>query len=102
MLRKKNFKINYGYVFIAPFVIGFLLFGFYPVYNTLALSFTNTTLLTHKDDFVGLQNFDRLFPDNTFITAITNTWELWLMNFIPQLGFAMLLSVWFTNMRLED
>jgi cellobiose transport system permease protein len=101
MLRKTNFKINYGYVFIAPFVIGFLLFGLYPVYNTLALSFTNTTLLTHKDDFVGLTNFIRLFSDNTFIKAVTNTWQLWLMNFIPQLGVAILLAVWFTNVRLK-
>jgi ABC-type sugar transport system permease subunit len=101
MLRKINLKINYGYVFIAPFVIGFLLFGLYPVYNTLALSFTNTTLLTHKDDFVGLTNFIRLFSDNTFIKAVTNTWQLWLMNFIPQLGIAILLAVWFTNVRLK-
>jgi ABC-type sugar transport system permease subunit len=101
MLRKINFKINYGYVFIAPFVIGFLLFGLYPVYNTLALSFTNTTLLTHKNDFVGLTNFIRLFSDNTFIKAVTNTWQLWLMNFIPQLGIAILLAVWFTNVRLK-
>ena len=39
--------------------------------------------------------------DNTFITAVTNTWQLWLMNFIPQLGFAILLAVWFTNVRLK-
>ena len=101
MLRKKTFKLNYGYVFIAPFVIGFLLFGLYPVVNTLALSFTNTTMLTHKDDFVGLDNFIRLFSDNTFLTAVQNTWGLWLMNFIPQLGLGMLLAAWFTNVRLK-
>lgn len=101
MLRKKTFKLNYGYVFIAPFVIGFLLFGLYPVVNTLALSFTNTTMLTHKDDFVGLDNFIRLFSDNTFLTAVKNTWGLWLMNFIPQLGLGMLLAAWFTNVRLK-
>jgi ABC-type sugar transport system permease subunit len=101
MLRKKTFKLNYGYVFIAPFVIGFLLFGFYPVYNTLALSLTNTTMLTGKHDFVGLANFIRLFSDSTFFTAVTNTWELWLMNFIPQLGIAIFLAVWFTNVRLK-
>ncbi|MDO8969949.1 MAG: hypothetical protein Q7U74_04620, partial [Saprospiraceae bacterium] len=52
-------------------------------------------------DFVGLQNFQRLFADKTFPTAIKNTWELWLMNFIPQLGIALLLAVWFTNTRLK-
>ena len=40
-------KEYYGYLFIAPFVIGFLLFGLYPVYNTLALSFTDTTITVY-------------------------------------------------------
>jgi len=52
-------------------------------------------------DFIGLQNFKRLFADKTFLTAVKNTWELWLMNFIPQLGIAMLLAVWFTSTRLK-
>jgi ABC-type sugar transport system permease subunit len=94
-------KNTYGYFFIAPFVIGFLLFGLYPVYNTLSLSFTDTTLMKAHANFIGLANFKRLFADTTFSTAITNTWELWLMNFIPQLGIALLLSVWFTNTMLK-
>jgi len=96
--RRKKY---YGYLFIAPFVIGFLLFGLYPVYNTISLSFTDTTLMKAHGTFIGLRNFERLFADSTFMTAITNTWELWLMNFIPQIGIAMLLSVWFTNTRLK-
>ena len=94
-------KNAYGYFFIAPFIIGFLLFGLYPVYNTLSLSFTDTTLMKAHANFIGLANFKRLFADTTFSTAITNTWELWLMNFIPQLGIALLLSVWFTNTMLK-
>jgi ABC-type sugar transport system permease subunit len=94
-------KNTYGYFFIAPFIIGFLLFGLYPVYNTLSLSFTDTTLMKAHASFIGLANFKRLFADSTFFTAITNTWELWLMNFIPQLGIALLLSVWFTNTMLK-
>ncbi len=94
-------KNTYGYFFIAPFVIGFLLFGLYPVYNTLSLSFTDTTLMKAHANFIGLANFKRLFADSTFSTAITNTWELWLMNFVPQLGIALLLSVWFTNTMLK-
>ena len=101
MKRLRIRKEHYGYFFIAPFIIGFLLFGLYPVYNTLSLSLTNTTLMKMDADFVGLQNFKRLFADKTFITAVKNTWELWLMNFIPQLGIAMLLAVWFTSTRLK-
>lgn len=94
-------KNQYGYFFVAPFVIGFLIFGLYPLYNTIALSFTNTALMRGTSDFIGLENFKALFADRTFPTAIRNTWELWLMNFIPQLGIALLLAVWFTNTKLK-
>jgi len=94
-------KEHYGYLFIAPFVIAFLIFGLYPIYNTFYLSFTNTTLMTKNADFVGLENYQRLFADNTFMTAVKNTWVLWILNFIPQIGIAMLVSVWFTSSRLK-
>jgi multiple sugar transport system permease protein len=42
-----------------------------------------------------------LFEDDFFMTAVKNTWFLWILNFIPQLGIAMLLSVWFTSARLK-
>lgn len=94
-------KINYGYLFIAPFVIAFLIFGLYPVYNTFALSFTDTILMSRESSFIGLKNFERLFADNVFMNAVKNTWLLWILNFIPQIGIAMLLSVWFTSARLK-
>ncbi len=98
MTQKKNF---YGYMFIAPFVIGFLVFGLYPIYNTFSLSFTDYTLMARSGDFVGWKNFERLFADDFFVTAVKNTWLLWIVNFIPQIGIALLLSVWFTNTRLN-
>lgn len=101
-MRSASFKRNYyGYLFIAPFIIAFLIFGLYPVYNTVALSFTDTTILGKESNFIGLKNFERLFADKIFLTAIKNTWLIWLLNFIPQIGVAMLLSVWFTNARLK-
>jgi multiple sugar transport system permease protein len=94
-------KDYYGYLFIAPFIIGFLIFGLYPVYNTLALSFTDTTILAGGGEFIGFKNFERLFADDFFWTAIKNTWLIWILNFIPQIGIALLLSVWFTSTRLK-
>lgn len=97
-LSQRNY---YGYLFIAPFIIGFLVFGLYPVYNTLYLSFTDTTLMTREANFIGLQNFQRLFADDFFMKAVRNTWLIWGLNFIPQIGIALLLSVWFTSTRLK-
>jgi len=100
-MLKKIKHINYGYLFVAPFIIGFLIFGLYPVINTILLSFTNRTLMSSNYQYTGLRNFQLLFADKTFITAVKNTWVLWLMNFIPQIGVAFLLSIWFTNSRLK-
>ena len=98
---KKIRHDQYGYIFVAPFIIGFLVFGLYPVVNTIILSFTDRTLMSNSYSFIGLRNFQNLFADSTFITAITNTWALWMMNFIPQMAIAFLLAVWFTNTRLK-
>jgi ABC-type sugar transport system permease subunit len=101
-MNQGSFKRNYyGYLFIAPFVIAFLIFGLYPIYNTIALSFTDTTLMSKTSHFVGLKNFQRLFADSVFMKAVGNTWLLWILNFIPQIGIGMLLSIWFTNSRLR-
>ncbi len=101
-MRSIRFKRNFsGYLFILPFIIVFLIFGLYPIYHTISLSFTDATLMTKGYDFIGLKNFERLFADDMFITAVGNTWLLWLLNFIPQIGIALLISVWFTDTRLK-
>jgi len=95
---KKN---STGYLFLTPFIIGFLIFGLYPVINTLALSFTDTTLMSGTSHFIWFDNFKRLFADNVFMRAVGNTWLIWILNFIPQVGIALLLSVLFTSARLN-
>jgi ABC-type sugar transport system permease subunit len=35
------------------------------------------------------------------LTAVKTTWLIWILNFIPQIGIALLLSVWFTSTRLK-
>jgi ABC-type sugar transport system permease subunit len=93
---------HYAYLFISPFIIAFLIFGLYPLYNTFALSFTDTTLMNVSSaKYIGLDNFKRLFADDFFMKGVRNTWLLWLLNFTPQIGIALLLSAWFTNARLK-
>jgi multiple sugar transport system permease protein len=101
-MRSARLSTNsYGYLFIAPFIFGFLIFGLYPVYNTLALSLTDTTLMSREVNYIGLKNFERLFADDFFLKAVGNSWLIWTLNFIPQIGIALLLSAWFTNLRLK-
>lgn len=91
-----------GYIMISPFVVVFIVFSLYSVLNTIWLAFTDTQLLVPSSGkFVGMYNFQRLLKDRVFIKSIGNTWKIWLLNFIPQLGIAMLLSVWFTSSFLK-
>ncbi len=100
--KKFMWKKDYnGYLYIAPFIIGFLLFSLYPLYNTFYLSFTDTTLMSGKSNFIGLENFAKLLGDRSFKNAIKNTWLIWILNFIPQIGIAMIVSIWFTSTRLK-
>lgn len=103
--KRAHSKINknyYGYIFTAPFIIVYVTFSLYPLLYTFYLSLTNMTITGGSDyDFVGLANFRQLFEDDFFVKSVVNTWKIWLMNFIPQLGIAMLLSVWFMSERLK-
>jgi len=94
-------KDNTGYLFILPFVLIFLIFGLWPLINTFRLSFTDTMLMSRSYKYVGINNFFQIINDPNFIKAFKNTAYIWILNFIPQIGFALLISVWFTSKRLN-
>ena len=100
--KKFIWKKDYnGYLYITPFILGFLIFSLYPLYNTFYLSFTDTTMMSRQSEFIGFKNYERLLTDRSFQMAIKNTWLIWILNFIPQIGIAMLVSIWFTSTRLK-
>jgi multiple sugar transport system permease protein len=62
-------RARWGYVFIAPWIVGFLAFTALPMIATLAFTFTNINLgQTEPLKFVGLKNYENLFRDH-------QTWE---------------------------
>jgi ABC-type sugar transport system permease subunit len=56
---------NWGLFFLSPWMLGFLLFFFFPMLASLAFSFTNYHLTRSKGfgDFVGLENWGKMFAD---------------------------------------
>lgn len=92
---------KFGYYFVAPFFIVFIIFNLYPTLNTIYLSFHNIAGFQTEGTFVGLMNYTNLLKNSLFIQAVKNTLVLWTMNFIPQLFISMILAYWFTNARLK-
>lgn len=60
-IRRNNFV---GYLFISPWLIGFLLFSLIPIGASLVLAFTNYDLLRSDIDYIGVENFKRMFYDD--------------------------------------
>jgi multiple sugar transport system permease protein len=58
-------------------------------------------LMSRSFKYVGLKNFQIIFSDPSFKLAMKNTAFIWILNFIPQLGLALLFSVWFTSKRMN-
>ena len=69
-----------AYAFLAPNLLGFLIFTSIPVGASLFLSFVKWDLLT-PPTFIGFDNFIRLFQDENFWYYCWNT--LYLMLAIP-------------------
>ncbi|MCL1935682.1 MAG: sugar ABC transporter permease [Defluviitaleaceae bacterium] len=96
--NKKLVKDYWGYIFIAPFIIIFIIFALYPIANTFFLSFTNANIIHGMPgNIIGFNNFISLFNDPMFIRALQNTWLLWLGNFIPQMILALVLAAMFSS-----
>lgn len=99
--RMKNYN-NVGYLFVAPFVVVFLIFNVYPVLRTLYLSFTNTRIAGIGDaSFVGIDNYIRVVTDKFFWRALWNTIRIWGVNIVLQLGIAFLLMVIFSDIKYK-
>lgn len=101
MKGKKKRKIDRtGYVFIAPFLIVFLVFSIYPVIRTLYLSFTQYNGYG-TPEFIAFDNYKRLFQDSIFWSALGNTLKMWGINIVLQLGLAFLLTIIFADIKYK-
>lgn len=103
---KKTKKLSYarfGYYFSIPFAVAFLLFTLYPICYTVIIGFTDlkglgmTNFHFLADD--PLRNFKTVLTNPSFKQALSNTVVMWLLNFIPQISLALLLTAWFTDKR---
>ncbi|WP_373216430.1 carbohydrate ABC transporter permease [Ruminococcus sp. 5_1_39BFAA] len=89
-----------GYLFVAPFVIVFLVFSVYPVARTLYLSFNNYSGFGVPQP-VGIANYIRVFKDKFFWKALGNTVRIWGVNIVLQLGLAFLLTIVFSDIKYK-
>ncbi|HEX7587256.1 MAG TPA: sugar ABC transporter permease [Anaerolineae bacterium] len=63
----RQHEIRWGYLFLSPWIIGFLLFSLLPILMTIFLSFTDykgtTEFAPGNFNMIGLANYAHLFDD---------------------------------------
>lgn len=73
---KKKGRLNqdskWGYLMIAPTIIGLLVLNVYPFIDTIMLSFSSAEVFGGRQ-FVGLANYAKMFSDSEFWRATWNT-----------------------------
>lgn len=95
---------KWGYIFSIPFIAAFLIFSLYPTIYTFILGFTDCKGLGNNDWKIldePFNNFKMVLQNRSFKISLANTVKIWIMNFIPQITIALLLTAWFTSHHNE-
>lgn len=105
---KKKSKVaafnKWGYIFLIPFVVVYLIFQLVPLFNTIYNSFFEnyrSGLTQIGPNPVGIANFQTLFSTPDIWTYLKNTMIMWALGFVPQILVSLLLGAWFSDNRLR-
>jgi multiple sugar transport system permease protein len=88
----KRQRMILGYLFLAPTVIGLLIFVIGPMIGSFGLSFYKWNVF-RPPEFIGLDNFERLASDNRVIYSFRTTFLLMGMTVIGLEVLAMTLAL---------
>ena len=108
-MKKRKSKINYnkwGYRFIIPFVVVYVIFSLIPLLSTFYYSFFEYFykfggLVKVGPNFAFLDNYVTLFEEGKFFKYFGNTMIIWIFGFVPQIVVSLVLALWFTSTRLN-
>ena len=95
---------KWGYFFLIPFAVVFIIFQLIPLVSTIYNSLFENYMSGLKHigpNFVGLANFAKLFTGGDFMKYFKNTMIMWILGFVPQILVSLLLGAWFTDPSLR-
>ncbi len=88
-----------GYLFILPWIFGFIAFMVIPMFMSLYFSFTDYEMVSSAN-WIGLKNYIKIITnDSTFWNSIKITFFYTFVSVPLRLSFALLLAVLFNQKR---
>ncbi len=97
--KKPNKEILWAYLFIAPTVLGLLVFYMIPAIASFALSFTKWNGISAAE-YVGFENIITLLKDESFIRSVMNTIVFTIASVPLSVIIALLISL-LLNQRIK-
>ena len=108
MKKAKRGKVvsynKWGYIFLIPFVLVYVVFQLIPLVSTIVNSFFEnyrSGLMQVGPNFIGLDNYIEIFSNPDIWIYTQNTLIMWVMGFIPQILVSLLLGAWFSDPSLR-
>jgi multiple sugar transport system permease protein len=98
MLKSRRNEIFAALVLIAPFVAIYLWLFIYPTIQMVHLSFTDAPLIG-AGDWIGFDNYRKLFGDRVFRTAVWNTTYFVLLTVAPGTLIALCIALMVSRLR---
>ena len=99
MKHKKNLtpaqksEAVWGWIFIAPTMLGLLLLNFWPILNTVWQSLCKTGDFGRGNIFVGLQNYLNVVQTSEFWGSLVNTFKYAIIEVPFSIAIALVLAV---------
>ncbi len=107
-MKKKQSKVvqynRWGYYFLIPFIVVYLLFQFVPLVTTIYNSFFENYRSGLKQigpNFIALGNYIKILSNADLWKYAGNTMIMWIIGFLPQIITSLLLGAWFTDPSLR-
>lgn len=88
--RKEAF---YGWLLLLPAILIMIVFTVYPVFRSIYLSLTKYKLGMSAPEFIGIENFLRLFKSRTFWKVMGNTIYFAILTVIPSIVLGLCLAL---------
>lgn len=101
MLSKFDAKAS-PYLYISPYFLVFALVGAFPLIFTIWVSFRSWNLIGGDQGFAGTSNYEAVFGQPYFWTALGNTLSIFVLSVVPQLFLSTFIAVMLSsNLRAK-
>ncbi len=108
MKKKPKSKVvrynKWGYIFLTPFILVYIVFNLIPLFTTIFYSFYEyfrSGLDIIGPNFIGFENYIKMFKNSDIWMYAGNTLIMWILGFVPQILVSLLLGAWFSNPSLR-